>query len=261
MFPLLAKLGPVPIHTYGVMIALGFLGAAYLNRKLAIRSGLSGEAMVDFTFWGLLVGFLGARILFVLTRLSYFASDPVGIFRIWEGGFVFWGGPLIVIPWGAWYLKRHRLPFWKTADISVCGLVVGHILGRIGCVSVGCCYGRPTGGDWGLRFHTETVEPALRGIALHPVQLYEAAALALLLVGLLRVFRKKAFDGQVFLTYLLVYPVIRSVVETFRGDLIRGFVVEGLVSTSQFISALTFAGALVLLYVRLKELARKKSEA
>ena len=105
VLPLLIKLGSIPIHTYGVMIALGFFAAAFLNRRLAIQSGLNGEKLVDVTFWGLAVGLVGARLLFVMTQLNVFVSDPLAVFRLWEGGLVFWGGPLIVIPWGLWYFK------------------------------------------------------------------------------------------------------------------------------------------------------------
>ncbi|MCM2322248.1 MAG: prolipoprotein diacylglyceryl transferase [Oligoflexia bacterium] len=252
MHPLLLKLGSVPIHTYGVLVALGFLGGLLLNRQLARRSGIDPDQMVDLSFWGMLVGFVGARLLFVLTRLGEFANDPLGIFRVWEGGFVFWGGPIGVFFFCLWYLRKLRLPFWKIADIGVCGLVVGHILGRFGCVAAGCCHGKPTGTDFGIRFYTGLVEPQLRGVLLHPVQLYEAGALTVLLAGLLWVFRRKTVDGQVFLTYATVYPVLRSVLEEFRGDSIRGFVIDGLLSTSQFVSLLVFLAALTALVVRVR---------
>lgn len=251
MHPLLASIGPIPIHTYGVMIALGFLGGTWINRWLASRSGVDPEAMVDASFWGMMVGFLGARLVFVLTRLPQFIEDPMGIFRIWEGGLVFWGGPIAVILWGIYWFPRHKLPYWKGADIAIHGLVVGHILGRFGCVAAGCCYGKPTGTDFGLRFHGDLIEPALRGVALHPVQLYESFSLMILLAGLLWVHKRKVFDGQVLLTYLLIYPILRSIIEIYRGDLIRGFVIEGWLSTSQFISILVFAAAALTLRWRL----------
>jgi len=259
MHPLLVKLGPFPIHTYGLMIGLGFLAASFLNRRLGERSGLDPQKMMDLTFWGMMVGLIGARLLFVMTRFSEFVQDPLGIFRIWEGGLVFWGAPIAVVVWGVWYLKKNRMPFWKTADAAVCGLAAGHILGRFGCLGAGCCYGKPTGTSFGVKLNSELVDFSLRGIPLHPTQLYEAGAVFLLLVILLQVFQRKSFDGEVLLTYFIGYPVIRSIVEIYRGDLIRGFVIDGLLSTSQFISILVFVIATGALIWRLKEVKAEKT--
>jgi phosphatidylglycerol---prolipoprotein diacylglyceryl transferase len=253
MHPLLFNLGPIPIHTYGFLIAVGFLCAIFVIKRLAKRAGLDPDRVLDLTFWSLLVGFAGCRILFIITRLDYFLSDPIAMFKLWEGGLVFLGGPIAVLPFVIWYTRKHQLPLWKTMDVLIPGLVIGHMFGRFGCLSAGCCYGKPTGSSWGIRFDSELVERTLHGVPLHPTQLYEATALGLLFLGLLVVFRKRVFDGQVVLTYFIVYPIIRSVVEVFRGDQIRGFVIDEVLSTSQFISILIFIAASVALYFRLKK--------
>jgi phosphatidylglycerol:prolipoprotein diacylglycerol transferase len=252
MHPLLIKLGPIPIHTYGFLIAVGFLCAVAVIRRLAARSKLDVERTLDLTFWSLLVGFAGARTLFIITRFSYFMADPIAIFKVWEGGLVFFGGPIAVVPFLIWYVRRYKLPIWKTMDAMVPGLVIAHMFGRFGCLSAGCCYGKPTGSDWGVRLYSDLVDKDHQGIPLHPTQLYEASALFLLFWGLLWVFRRKQFDGQVVLTYFMAYPVIRSIVEIFRGDLIRGFVIDEWLSTSQFISLLVITGATIALVLRLK---------
>ncbi len=125
-------------------------------------------------------------------------------------------------------------------DVLAPGLVINHVFGRFGCLAAGCCYGKPTGSPFGVRLYSDLVERHLQGIPLHPTQLYEAASLSVLFLGLIYIFKKKLFDGQVALSYFIAYPIIRSLIEIFRGDLIRGFVVEGIVSTSQFISFLVF---------------------
>lgn len=252
MHPVLLKLGPLTIHTYGFLIAIGFFLGLATVRRLAPRSGIDAEKAVDATFWLMVVGFVGARALFVVTRWSDYMADPISIFKIWEGGLVFFGGPMLAIPWGIWWFRRNRIPFWKASDVILPALVIGHALGRLGCLAAGCCYGRPTESGWGLRLHSELVEPALRGVLLHPVQLYESAALFVLFGGLLWLHRHRKFDGQVGITYLLAYPVIRSIVETFRGDAVRGFVIDGLLSTSQFISILFIAAGSWALALRLK---------
>ena len=256
MHPLLLKIGPIPIHSYGFLIAIGFLIALYTVKQLAIRNKMDPEKMLDLAFWSLLVGFLGARILFIITRFSDFVADPISIFEVWKGGLVFFGGPLAVIPFAAWYLHRNKISYWKTMDVLIPGLVINHMFGRFGCLAAGCCYGKPTGCSFGVRLYSDLVDREMQGIPLHPTQLYEASALLILFIGLLIVFKRKSFDGQVGLTYFMAYPIIRSIVEIFRGDLIRGFVIDNILSTSQFISILVFAGALITLLIRLKHVAR-----
>ena len=253
MHPLLFNIGPVPIHTYGFLIAIGFLIGVSVVKRLAARSGLDIERTLDLTFWCLLVGFLGCRILFIITRWSYFMENPLDMVKIWEGGLVFYGGPLLVIPFVIWYVRKHKMPIWRTLDALTPGLVIAHVFGRFGCLSAGCCYGKPTGTGFGVRLYSDLVDGNLRGVPLHPTQLYEAGALFILFWGLLSIFKHKKFDGQVALSYLIAYPIIRSIVEVFRGDEIRGFIIEDVISTSQFISILVFFTAFVVLVLRLRQ--------
>ncbi|MFZ9594462.1 MAG: prolipoprotein diacylglyceryl transferase [Bdellovibrionia bacterium] len=251
MYPLLLQLGPISIHTYGFMIAVGFLASIHVAKRLSIRSHLNVDQVLDLAFYNLIVGLLGARLLFVITRFSYFANAPLDIFKIWEGGLVFLGGPLAVFPFMIFYAKKHRLNIWKVMDAMAPGLALGHAFGRFGCLAAGCCYGKPTGTSFGIRLNSELVDRSLHGVLLHPTQLYEAFSLFLLSAGLAYIFKIKKFDGQVAFSYLLTYPVIRSVIEVFRGDLIRGFIIDDVLSTSQFISLLVFLGAAALLVFRL----------
>ena len=244
----------IPLHTYGLMIAIGFLLGIATVRRLSVKNGMDADQNADLAFWLLFYGFIGSRILFILTRLSYFIENPLEMFKVWEGGLVFFGGLILSTAYAAWFFKKNRLNPWKMIDVLAPGLVISHAFGRLGCLGAGCCYGRPTGLPWGMRLQSDLVADDLRGIPLHPTQAYEFIALLILYFGLLGVFRKKRMDGQVGLTYFMAYPWIRSVVEIFRGDSVRGFVVEGLVSTSQFISILVFAGALFVLSRRLRTL-------
>lgn len=251
MHPLLFQLGPVPIHTYGVMIALGFLAALLVLKKLAPREGLELENIIDLAFLCLIAGFLGARILFILTLLHEFLADPVSIFKVWEGGLVFYGGPIAALPVIIWYTRKKKMSLWKVGDIAAPALTIAHFFGRLGCFSAGCCYGKPTDSPLGVKFYSPLVDASLRGVPLHPTQLYEAFSLLVLFFGLLYVERTKKFDGQAMLIYLMAYPIIRSLIEIYRGDEIRGFVIGNVVSTSQFISIGVFAVAALVLYRRL----------
>lgn len=257
MHPVLINLGPIPIHTYGFLVATGFLIAVAVIKKLALQSRMNVDRILDLCFWCLLIGFLGGRTLFIITRFEDFLHRPLDIFKIWEGGLVFLGGPIVVIPFVIWYVRKYKLPIWATMDVLTPGLVIAHAFGRFGCLSAGCCYGKPTGTSFGIRLDSPLVEPSLRGVPLHPTQLYEAAALIILFFGLVYLYRRKFFDGQVVLTYFLAYPIIRSIIEVFRGDLIRGFVIDDVLSTSQFISIIIFLIAGGVLWYRLQEVQHK----
>jgi phosphatidylglycerol:prolipoprotein diacylglycerol transferase len=211
------------------------------------------EQIADLSFWLLMTGFLGARVLFIITRMDYFLSNPLDVFKVWEGGLVFFGGLITATAYAFWFFRKHRLNVWKMIDVLSPGVVVAHAFGRIGCLAAGCCYGRPTGQPWGIRLESELVEASLRGIPLHPTQLYESSALFILFGGLMFISKNKRFDGQVGLTYFMLYPIIRSIIEIFRGDTVRGFVIDGILSTSQFISILVFVAAGVMLNFRMRQ--------
>ena len=144
-------------------------------------------------------------------------------------------------------------------DILSPGLVVAHAFGRLGCLGAGCCYGRPTTEPWGIKLFSDLVDPSLQGVPLHPTQLYESVSLFILFGGMLYIFKHRRFLGQVGLTYFMIYPIIRSIIEIYRGDSIRGFVIDNVLSTSQFISILVFLAALTTLIYRMKQTEKQGS--
>jgi len=243
----------IPFHTYGFMIAIGFLLAIYTVRKLAAQNKINPDLISDLSFWLLMYGFLGARVLFVFTRLDYFIQNPLDIIKVWEGGLVFFGGLISSTAYAVWFFKKHKLRPWVMIDVLSPGLVLAHAFGRLGCLGAGCCYGRPTDVPWGIKLNSELVDIGMRGVPLHPTQLYESVSLFILFAGMIYIGKHKKFDGQVGLTYFMLYPIIRSIIEIYRGDSIRGFLIENVLSTSQFISILVFVGAAIVLNMRLKK--------
>lgn len=246
MFPVLIKIGPFTIHTYGFLIAVGFLVALWFAVRRAEREGVPSEKAVDIGFYGLLAAIIGSRVFYIATNWSYYAGRPLDILKIWEGGLVFYGGVLFAVPTAVWYARRQGLPLWKMADIWAPSIAIGHAIGRIGCFCAGCCYGSPAEGiSWAVTFtHPETL--AVRGVPLHPSQLYESAGEFLNFAILMLVGRRKSFDGQLFWLYIMNYAVIRSVVELFRGDEVRGFII-GHFSISQGISVALLLFSLIML--------------
>jgi len=249
MHPVLFRIGPFTLHTYGVFVAMAFLAAIGWSLKEARHENEDPNKILDLCFYMLIAGLVGSRLLYVLINWRTFLGDPVEILRIWHGGLVFYGGFLGAFLAAVWYMKKHALQPWKTADILAPSIALGQFIGRIGCFFAGCCYGTPCDLPWAVTF-TNINSLAPRGVALHPTQLYSSVNGLILFLFLLILKRHKSFQGQLFWTYVLLYGVSRSIIEIFRGDE-RGMIVEGLVSTSQFIGLL-MAGAAVAMLLKLR---------
>jgi phosphatidylglycerol:prolipoprotein diacylglycerol transferase len=147
------------------------------------------------------------------------------------------------------FFKKNNLPTLAMLDIMAIVTCIVHGFGRLGCFMAGCCYGLPSGNFLAVVF-TDPVCQAPLHTPIHPTQLYEATFIFCLIIALLFLKKRKSFDGQVFLVYLIGYACGRSIVELFRGDIERGFVIKDVISISQFISMLIIGTALVF-YVKL----------
>jgi phosphatidylglycerol---prolipoprotein diacylglyceryl transferase len=257
LFGLLSE--PWSLHTYGLLIAIGFLLAMELSRREAVREDEDPEQVVDLAFYLLLAGLVGARIVFILTKFNEYLHDPIEIFKFWRGGLVWYGGFMGAAFYLIYYARKHRIDFFKYTDILIPYMALAHAFGRLGCVAAGCCYGRVTHVAWGVVFppgSMAALEHQADGLigmgeaslAVHPTQLYEAGAELLMFWLLLWVRSKKRFHGQVFLFWLGLYPVIRSTIEMFRGDKERGVYI---LSTSQYLSiVVAIAAAGIFFYLR-----------
>lgn len=247
MHPVLFHVGPFALHTYGVFVAMAFLSAIGLALKEARRVGENADQILDLCFYILIASIVGSRILYVVIEWPTFVNDPVEIVRIWHGGLIFYGGFLGAVMTALWYVRKKGLPVWKTADIIAPSIAFGQFVGRLGCFSAGCCYGKPSSLPWAVTFtHPESLAPI--GVALHPTQLYSSLN-GLVIFGLLTWLKRvKRFQGQIFWTYVLLYSVTRSIIEFFRGD-DRGILLGGMISISQFIGVIAAAIAVAMIVV------------
>ena len=233
MYPILIKFGNFAIYSYGLMMAIAFIVGITLARKEAERVGQDPEKILDLSFYILIGAVIGSRLFYVFTDPQTFLSDPIEIFRIWNGGLVFYGGFIMAVVVAVVYVRRTGLSFWQIADIMSPGLAVGQAIGRIGCLFAGCCYGKVCDRPWAITFHhSDSLAPL--GLPLHPTQLYSVFSDFSIFV-VLWLFRKKTwFPGQLFWVYVLLYGITRPIVEIFRGDF-RGSTVFGIFSISQAI--------------------------
>lgn len=232
MHPLLIQIGPVKIYSYGFFIAAAFLLGMGLCAHEAKDRGLDHQLVSDLGFYLLLSGIIGARLLYVLINPRYFLAHPLDIFAFWKGGLVFLGGALAaaITTWS--YLKIKNQPFWSWTDIMAPGIAAGQAIGRIGCLMAGCCYGRACALPWAITF-TNPDSLAPLNIPLHPTEIYHSLAGLLTLVILLATKKRLSGSGQLFGLFLILYSVLRFIIEEFRGDY-RG--VLGPLSVTQWIS-------------------------
>ena len=254
MHPILFKIGPITIYTYGVLIATAFfLGLALAARQARVE-GEAPQKIMDLSFYILISAIVGSRLLYIVVEYKEYISNPLRIFKVWEGGLVFYGGFIMAMAVVIIYVRRHEMNLWKVGDILAPSVAIGQGVGRLGCFFAGCCYGRETDVPWAVIFKDpNTLAPM--DVHLHPTQLYDSAN-GFIIFAILLILRKfKKFDGQLFWTYTLLYAVGRFIVEIFRGDE-RGFVIESFLSTSQFIAIPLFIVSLAML-IRLKQ---QKSE-
>jgi phosphatidylglycerol:prolipoprotein diacylglycerol transferase len=247
MHPVLFRIGPFTLHTYGVFVAMAFLSAIALALREARRVGEDPDKILDLCFYMLVAAIVGSRILYVLVNWSAFSQDPFDIVRIWQGGLVFYGGFIGALITALWFMKRKGLSVLKTADIMAPSIAFGQFVGRIGCFFAGCCYGKTCDLPWAVIFtHPESLAP--KGVPLHPVQLYSSLNGLFIFLVLMGIRRIKGFEGQIFWTYVLLYAVTRSILEHFRGDE-RGMFVGGLLSTSQLIGVIMAVIAITVMII------------
>ncbi len=239
MFPILFKVSDLVVHTYGFFIALAFLCAIFIAKREARLVGVDPEKIADFIFWVLVAAIVGSRVFYVVIYWDkYFPGDFLDVFKIWEGGLVFYGGFVGAVIIALIYIPKNNLPFWKVSDIITPCIPFGHFLGRLGCFSAGCCHGKACELPWAVVYsNADSLAPL--GVPVHPTQLYESFCNLLIFAFILFYKRYKKFDGQVFLTYVIIYAVTRSVIEMFRGDF-RGDEIFGVLSTSQAIAGVLF---------------------
>jgi phosphatidylglycerol:prolipoprotein diacylglycerol transferase len=259
--PILFHWNGHPHATYSFLVALGYIaGVLWLRLQLKHHGAAPAE------LWGLAAavvggGLLGGKLGYFVVERDAFLRDPAEMLRNWGSGWVFWSGLLtgmlagLAYQW--WHNRRYRpRAYLPVADDCMAAVAIGHVIGRLGCLAEGCCHGRPTSLPWGISFVSPAcgVADALKGIPLHPTQLYEAFGEALAAFLLIRfvlpgVRAAKYRYGTGFFGYALYYSVMRFAVEMLRGD-DRGSLFGAALSPSQWTSLFVGLAAAAALWKR-----------
>ncbi|MBI5427337.1 MAG: prolipoprotein diacylglyceryl transferase [Nitrospinae bacterium] len=249
MYPVLVEIGFFKIFTYGLFVATGFFIAILLAANQAQKAGLDQQKILDLCFYVLVSAIIGARVLYVVVEYRHFLERPVEVFMFWKGGLVFYGGLIAAVGVSVWFLNKRRMPLWKVGDTVAPSIAIGQAIGRWGCFFAGCCYGVRTDVPWGVTF-TDPRSLAPLNVSLHPTQIYLSLNALLIFSFLVWLRKRKSFEGQVFWAYGILYSIGRFIIEYYRGD-DRGYAVQGVLSTSQFIGIFTLVFSLAM-YFRLR---------
>ena len=243
------NVGPLTLHTYGVLLATAFLVGLWVASRQARKAGLDPVRISDLAIYVLIAGLVGAKLALLFVERDHFLRNLGDVISILQSGGVFYGGLIAALPVAWWYTKRHQLPPWRVADVLAPGVVIGQAIGRLGCFTAGCCHGSASTGPLAVVFRdvyaARTIGTPI-DVPLHPVQLYESATALVIFGVLLWMAPRKRFHGQVLLSYVALYSAARFVVEYFRGDASRGTALGGLLSTSQFVALLLILGVALL---------------
>lgn len=234
-------IGPLTVHGYGVMIAIGILAAFYVSGKRAKKYGLDANVTDNLIWVGLLTGYFCSKLTYVLINIPAFLSDPIAV--LGSGGWVVYGGIIGGILGAYLYCRRKKLPFMDYLNLLVPQIALAQGFGRIGCFFAGCCYGIRTNSHLSVIFPAGSL--ALPGVPLVPTQLISSAGDFLIFLILIRIAQNPKTRHSTGAWYLILYSAGRFLIEFLRGDIERGTI--GMFSTSQFIAIFVLLAGVILL--------------
>lgn len=242
MHPVLLRLGPITLHTYGLLVATGVLVGLWLVRRRAAQMNVDPDAAWNLGVYMTLAALVGSKVWLIVQFWSYYSAHPREIFALntLQSAGVFYGGLITAIAVIVLYARHAGLQFLPLADVYSAPVALGHAIGRLGCFSAGCCWGRETDVPWGVTFTDPYAGQLIGtplGIRIHPSQLYEAGALLVIFGILIWMRRSQRATGRLFAAYLMLYGITRAIVESFRGDPSRTMVFGGAASLMQVVSA------------------------
>lgn len=254
MLPILFPGTLFEVPTYFLILLLAALGAIISGIYRAKAYGLKAYRAVDIGFLGFVSGLIGGRLAHILIEApAYYWEHPIRIFYFWQGGFVLYGGLILGFIGGCLAARLLKEPVIKWMDLAAVPILVGVGIGRIGCLAGGCCYGLPTDLFWGMIF-TNPLSGAPLNQSLHPTQALEILFCGIAALVLWFAFSKPPKTGGLaFVSATVAYSIFRFFVEFLRGDQERGVYGAFGISSSQIISLVVIAVALVFLWTQIRQ--------
>jgi len=277
MFRYLLEIGNFHIPAYGIMIVIGYFIAVIISSKVALRKGIDPLYIQSLSVWVVVGLVIGARLWFVAEYWEYFSQNFTEIFKIWEGGMVFYGGFIGGFIAGILYLRIKRLDTGEILDILAPGIAIAIAFGRIGCFLNGCCFGRITDCTIGIRFPQRYIPPvywthikrglipsdALYSLPVIPTQLISTASL-LVIFGILWKSRNRVpFTGFLFSLFIGLYGLHRFIIDYFRYYEGSALILKVLTLSQAFSILMMLLSIIIIIYgisKRKRALRRQKTE-
>ena len=290
MYPIAFHIGDFAVHWYGIFIGIGFLTSFCLLQKLKKFAGLTSDQIYNISMIALFAGVIGARIFYVVQFWEQFRGRGLlAILNVHEGGLVFYGGFILAFTaeclYAKWPTVRRLLGLKEKKpadggeprkDISILALLdilgpamaLAHAFGRVSCFMQGCCFGKPApqGFPFAVCFPAESpaayrypsLLPGTSGsVPVYPVQLFESAGNVLMCLILLFFLRKRKYAGTIGGIYLILYGVMRFLIEFMRGDHTDSILN---LTPSQFIAVAIAIPGGIIVYLTARKLGRKREK-
>lgn len=231
------------IHWYGIIIAIGIAIAFFYGMKICEEHGVSKDNITDVLLYGLPVSIVCARIYYVVFNWEEY-DNFLDVFKIWNGGIAIYGAVVGACLSTYIYCKTKKINFLKVFDVGAFGLLIGQIFGRWGNFVNAEAFGAPTTLPWGMQ-----IAEISKNIAFHPTFLYESLwNLGVFILLVLRR-KKRTFDGEMFLSYIILYGLGRFWIEGLRTDSLY----LGNIRISQLVAAVcVIAGSVIYMILKRK---------
>ena len=253
MQSILFKIGSVSVPAHSFMLSLAFIIGALIAIGFCKKQIISINNIFVLIILIQISSTLGSRLLFVINNYSQFKTILLKVFSLSTGGLAFTGGLFLSILVAIIYIKLNNLPFWKISDCVVPSIGVGIFLTKIGCFLGGCCYGKETSSFLGVQFPADSLAAQKFGVQhlVHPTQLYEAfSGLIILAIAILYVPKHRKFEGQLFLSFMTLYLIGRTLNEAFRGDAVHNYIFN--LSQTQFLNIIFIFLAILVYWMKVK---------
>ncbi len=239
MYPYLIRIGGFSIPSYPVLYGAGITLVGAVSLVLAGREHLDRRKLAHLILIMAIAIMVGGRAFYVFQHWGDFGKRWDEVFDLTQGGQVFYGGMIFALGGLMVYTRLGHMPAWPTLDVISVGAPLGLALGRLGCFCRGCCFGKVSDLAWAVSFprhmmpdgrvvgspaflrHVKVgsiMEPALESLAVHPSQLYSAAASLLVFVLMILLWRSRWLSGRLVFAYFAIYCATRFFLEFTRDN-------------------------------------------
>lgn len=253
--PVAISIGPIKIYWYGIIIALAMLIGISLATKEAQKLGLEEDTMVDMALWAIPIGFIGARLYYVLFKWDYYIQNPSEIIAIWNGGIAIYGGLIAGGLAVYWFARRKKMTLTLLLDILAPSVLLAQSIGRWGNFINQEAHGGAVSRQFlEILYLPEFIieQMNINGTYYHPTFLYESlwSLLGFILLIILRNQKGLLRRGEVALSYVIWYSFGRFFIEGMRTDSLW---IGDIMRASQVLSLVLFISAIIILVYRRRD--------